>query len=335
MAWCGGGARRTGGSGTGCGVSKSWCKVSASLDTHPKIRKAGNLGRQVFEFALRRNAELDLGGFIPSSHMESWYLADVLMLSGHDRDTSGQDQATAGLSRAVQAGLLASVDGGYEIVGWDDEWSKQPKTEAERKRSQRARSRNNTEHQQESRDVTNLSGHDRDCPDSHTREEKREEERESVSRAIQAPDQTVPGAKYDPDSADDRRRLAERLYLRVDSARSEISQRRGKSPPIPFPKITPSSVPPMYRDLADRVREEGADAASVCPQIIEHMIAEADRTGEMTFLGAKGFKSGSWNHARERLPNGQRERYPPSGGRAKRYASTDDDLDIGQDPRAT
>ena len=51
-------------------MSRSWCKVSASLDSHPKIRRAGNLGRQVFEFALRRNAEIDGVGVIPRHHLD-------------------------------------------------------------------------------------------------------------------------------------------------------------------------------------------------------------------------------------------------------------------------
>jgi hypothetical protein len=114
-------------------MSQNWCKVSASLDSHPRIRRAGNLGRQVFEFALRRNAELDRNGVIPAEHMDAEYLADVLMMT--------PEQAGDGVSRCVRTGLLALDSGHYVITGWDDEWGKRPLTEAERKRNQRAKSR--------------------------------------------------------------------------------------------------------------------------------------------------------------------------------------------------
>ncbi len=117
-------------------MARSWCKVSAALDSHPRIRRAGNLGRQVFEFALRRNAELDRNGVIPAEHLDPSYLADVLMFSEQD--------AVTGLSGCVRTGLLASDGDQYVICGWDDAWGKYPMTEAERKRISRARYRNNT-----------------------------------------------------------------------------------------------------------------------------------------------------------------------------------------------
>lgn len=111
-------------------MGRTWCKVSVSLDSHPRIRKAGNLGRQVFEFALRRNAELDRGGVIPAHHLDPEYLADVLMLAELD--------ARSGLERCVRAGLLAPVEDGYALCGWDDDWAKYPLSDAERQRLSRA-----------------------------------------------------------------------------------------------------------------------------------------------------------------------------------------------------
>ncbi len=156
-------------------MAQSWCKVSAQLDSNPKVRRAGNLGRQVFEFALRRNAELDAGGVIPRSHMDPWYLADVLMMSG-------QSDAESGLSRAVQAGLLVETETGYAISGWDDDWGKKPLTEAQRKRIQRAKSRNDAPSQK----CPDINGTKPDGPECHAREEKRKEEKResSLPRAI-------------------------------------------------------------------------------------------------------------------------------------------------------
>jgi len=168
-------------------MARLWCKVSATLDTHPKIRRTGNLGRQVFEFALRRNAEVDRNGVIPADHFESDYLADVLMLT--------KDQALSGLSQCVRTGLLArdisDTADNYVICGWDDEWGKRPMTEAERKRNQRASKRNSTT-------VTNCPEAERDCPDSHTGEERRGEEiRREEIRENRAPKQRAKH-KLDP-----------------------------------------------------------------------------------------------------------------------------------------
>lgn len=145
-------------------MGRSWCKVSSSLDSHPRIRRAGNLGRQVFEFALRRNAELDRNGVVPAEHLEADYLADVLMLT--------KEQAVSGLSSCVRTCLLALDNGNYVITGWDDDWGKRPMTEAERKRNQRANKRDSTS-------VTKCPDSnvtESDCPECHGSEERRGEE---------------------------------------------------------------------------------------------------------------------------------------------------------------
>ncbi len=97
----------------------SWCKVDSNLDNHPKVRKAGNLGRQVFEFALRRNAQPghSTPGVLAADELEPWYIATQLMLSETD--------ATAGLFHAVSAGLLEKDGEAYLIVGFTEQWGKQ------------------------------------------------------------------------------------------------------------------------------------------------------------------------------------------------------------------
>lgn len=169
-------------------MARVWCKVSSSLDSHPKIRRAGNLGRQVFEFALRRNAEVDRNGVIPAEHFDPDYLADVLMLT--------KEQAVSGLSQAVRTGLLArdtsdELDN-YVICGWDDEWGRRPMTEAERKRNQRASKRTPTS-------VTNCPDTERDCPDSHAGDQRRGDQiREEEKREIPARRQRAAKHRLDP-----------------------------------------------------------------------------------------------------------------------------------------
>jgi hypothetical protein len=165
-------------------MARSWCKVSASLDSHPRIRRAGNLGRQVFEFALRRNAEVDQNGVISADHFDPDYLADVLMLT--------TEQAAEGVSRCVRTGLLVQDGHDFVIRGWDDDWGKRPMTEAERKRNQRARSREDSSSSSMSRKCPDVDVTKRDCPDSHTGEERRGEEiRERAVAENPAPSLTL------------------------------------------------------------------------------------------------------------------------------------------------
>lgn len=152
-----------------------FAKMAANLDGHPKVRRAGRNGREVFLFVLRKNAELDRSGRVPLSHVEPWFLADQLMMSEND--------ARDGLARAIKFGLLASDDCDVSIVGWDDEWAKAPLTEAERKARQRS--------------VTAVSGHDRDNrdrPDCHASDQIRSEEsrREENSCAVAGAQQPIP-----------------------------------------------------------------------------------------------------------------------------------------------
>lgn len=151
-----------------------FAKMAANLDGHPKVRKAGRNAREVFLFVLRKNAELDRSGRVPLDRVEPWFLADQLMMS--------ESEAQNGLDRAVSAGLLMRSQTEISICGWDDEWAKAPLTEAERKAKQR-------KEQQLTIDVTDMSGHDRDSPESHTSEENRREEirgEESIGSAANA-----------------------------------------------------------------------------------------------------------------------------------------------------
>jgi hypothetical protein len=146
-------------------------KMAADLDAHPKIRKAGRNGREVFLFVVRRNAALDRSGRVSIDHVEPWYLADQLMMP--------EAEAEQGLERAIKAGLLARVQNLISIVGWDDEWAKAPLSETERKRRQREKENDQPVTSGESRDVTKChapSVTNSDCLDSHASDQIRSEE---------------------------------------------------------------------------------------------------------------------------------------------------------------
>ena len=136
-----------------------FAKIDANLDTNPKIRKAGNLGRQVFEFILRRIAVLKAAGSISIKNIEPSYLAEMVMLDS-------EEAARNGVSRAVTANLIAidHENGLVIVVGWNDEWGRRPHTAAERQRA--LRNRKKAEVQQSFDVVTNSHAdvtHERDA----------------------------------------------------------------------------------------------------------------------------------------------------------------------------
>jgi hypothetical protein len=107
-------------------MASHWCKVASNLDSHPKIRKSGRLGREVFLFALRRNAEPGnkIPGQISAAELDPDYLADILQMS--------RDEAVTGVTAAVTAGLLRHEGSFFCIVGFEAEWGKTAKDGKER-----------------------------------------------------------------------------------------------------------------------------------------------------------------------------------------------------------
>src|SRR3990167_1240587 len=150
-----------------------FAKMAPGIAGHPKIRRAGRNGREVFLFVLRRNADLDRSGRVPISYVEPWYLADQLMMS--------EEEAVDGLAKCVTAGLLKRHQDHMSISGWDDEWAKAPLDEAERKRRQREKDEASAQkpkrQRKQSRNVTTDHVTQSDCPDSHALDQSREEEK--------------------------------------------------------------------------------------------------------------------------------------------------------------
>lgn len=99
-----------------------WIKIASNLDSHPKIRRAGRLGREVFMFALRKNGDSFVPGIVPGPMLDPWYIADQLMMT--------ETEAQHGIQQCQLAGLLVQLDSSWSIVGWDDqEWGVPEHTE--------------------------------------------------------------------------------------------------------------------------------------------------------------------------------------------------------------
>lgn len=104
---------------------------------------------------------------------------------------------------------------------------------------------------------------------------------------------------YNPDDPFARGRLAEATYRRVSDARIAEAARLGLPEPLPFPERTPSSRAGSYRDLLDRIREEGGRAPAVCNRVVENLIAQARSKRSIEWLSEKAFSEGGWRTARE------------------------------------
>jgi len=151
------------------GGSKLFAQVDAHLDTLPKIVKAGRFdvshsrfAREVYEFVLRRNWIHGARGGVPGHVVDTWYMSRMLFMP--------EPEAKIGLVRALEVRLLGLqrngvpvpiVDDRYEdalrvvteryeslrvtdddwieIVGWDQLWSRIPRTNAARQKAYRDR----------------------------------------------------------------------------------------------------------------------------------------------------------------------------------------------------
>ena len=156
-------------------MAEHWCKVSCELDSHPKICRAGRLGREVFLFALRRNSlpSNKTPGRVNARELEPWYIAAQLMMP--------EAEAVTG----VTAELLLRDEAAFVIVGWTDDWGKpRDSTAAERKARQRAKQRNDSTSESES--VTTKKSR-RDVTAGHIDQRREEEIRVEEIRSENAP----------------------------------------------------------------------------------------------------------------------------------------------------
>jgi hypothetical protein len=174
------------------GETVNFAKMAADMDSHPKVRRAGRDGREVFLFVLRRNALGNHDGRLPLDYVDPEYLADQLMM---DVET-----ARNGLSLCVTAGLLRVTDTEVAISGWDFEWSKSSLTNSERQ----ARFREKTKGSKVLGPVVTESNGDSVTSNATvttvTEEEKRRERESARPRARRKASGTSPHETEIPDS---------------------------------------------------------------------------------------------------------------------------------------
>jgi hypothetical protein len=110
-------------------------------------------------------------GGLSRANVDAEFLADQLMMPAKE--------AQQGLERAIAAGLLAVDAERVVIVGWAEEWGRQPLTEAERKSRQRARQRDG---HGESRTCPDTNVTVTDNPDCHGSDQIRSDPRSQIAR---------------------------------------------------------------------------------------------------------------------------------------------------------
>lgn len=106
------------------------------------------------------------------------------------------------------------------------------------------------------------------------------------------------GPGYDPENAAHRGRLAASVYKRVSDARVAIAAELGLPEQLPFPIVAPSSRAGSFRELLDRVREEGAAAPAACDRVVQNLVDQARETQAIEWLAEKAFTEGGWRTAR-------------------------------------
>jgi uncharacterized phage protein (TIGR02220 family) len=163
-------------------VSQSWCKVASNLDSHPKIRKARAMGREVFLFALRRNAEPNIKtpGRIPKLELEPWYVADQLMRT--------EVEAAEGVAACLRADLLRDDGDHFLIVGWDEEqWGREKSTDRVRKWREEQR----TKQDETLRNVAPVSVQHDETHETARSEERRSDQRRGEEKRSETETETA------------------------------------------------------------------------------------------------------------------------------------------------
>lgn len=107
---------------------------------------------------------------------------------------------------------------------------------------------------------------------------------------------------YDHEDPRARGRLAESTYRQVSDALRAVAAELGLPAPLPFPPIGPSTSAGSFRDLQDRVREEGANAPAVCERVVANLIAQARADRSVEWLAEKSFGERPWRTARAWTP---------------------------------
>lgn len=109
-------------------------------------------------------------------------------------------------------------------------------------------------------------------------------------------------AAYTPDDPTQRGALANACWNELRDRRAALAIEFGQPAPLALPVITPGSEPIGFRDLRDRIREEGAAAPQVWTHVLEVLTSEARKTRSLEWLSDKSLGEKAWRRARGLVP---------------------------------
>jgi hypothetical protein len=290
------------------GEAVVYAQLDANLDTNPKIRKAGALGRQVFEFVLRRNALRGSTGNVPAAFVDPDYLADILMIT--------RDDAVTGVTKAVTARLISIDDDGVVwIVGWHESWGRRAKEGKERTRKWRDRKSAKEQDAMTAGDVGDeTSSHVTVGDESDVGEKRREEKKEDTHTRAR---ERHPAAG----------RIARAVWDHGAKVRDELNSPGLRIPPW---ALMPGTSHSGWVSLLDRVCEllvdhEAPAVEAVCRNRIDVAAAKARTDGDGNwFTSTAMFKRGSFESFAELDPKsfGRKPAKKPNGSNGTIGSST-------------
>jgi len=123
-----------------------------------------------------------------------------------------------------------------------------------------------------------------------------------AARAI--PPSPVPAPNHEQARA--RGRLAESFWLRVSDARVLEAHHLSLTGVLPLPVLSPVHQPASFRELLQRIREEGELAATACDHVLTVLVEQARAERSIEWLSEKAFLEGSWRTARAAIPGSPR-----------------------------
>lgn len=140
----------------------------------------------------------------------------------------------------------------------------------------------------------------------------RERDPAAAAREVKPPPAPRPPGEeaYDPEDPRSRGRLAEIKYAELSARRIALAERKGWPRPLPLPLAGGGVETQGFRDLRDRIREEGAAAPSVIDAMFDALEAEDAKNGELRWFSELSLGAKAWRNTRGKLAIGPRK--PPA-----------------------
>ena len=118
--------------------------------------------------------------------------------------------------------------------------------------------------------------------------------------ACASPARAIP--QYDAENPEHRGKLASNCWNELRDRQQAVARELGLTAPLPLVVITPGSEPVGFRDLRDRIREEGPDAPKVWRHVLKALTAESVKTRSVEWLSDKSLTEKAWRRARGLVP---------------------------------